>query len=146
MMVDTDWRSAPCKLWQGAKDAAGYGIARDKRTKRCARKHRTEYEQHHGPITGFLNVCHHCDTPACFEIGHLFLGTQQDNMDDKVLKGRQSRMPGEAHPLAILNAIQAAEIKEAAHYRGINTILGRKYGVHHATISKIRKGLLWAST
>lgn len=36
---------------------------------------------------GFL-VCHTCDNSKCLNPDHLFVGTQKDNMQDKISKGR----------------------------------------------------------
>jgi hypothetical protein len=37
-----------------------------------------------------LNVLHKCDNPKCCNPNHLFLGTNADNVADKVSKGRQA--------------------------------------------------------
>jgi len=55
--------------------------------------HRLSYFVHRGEIPAGLHVCHKCDTPACININHLFLGTMAENMNDKIAKGRQSKPP-----------------------------------------------------
>lgn len=45
-----------------------------------------------------LMVCHTCDNPLCVNPHHLFLGTAQDNMDDKRSKQRGRYVRGESHP------------------------------------------------
>ena len=58
-------------------DYKGYGKA-----------HRIVWEAVNGPIPEGMFVCHTCDVPRCVNIDHLFLGTAQDNMNDKMSKGR----------------------------------------------------------
>jgi hypothetical protein len=48
------------------------------------RIHRIFFEKYKGPIPQGLQVLHTCDTPACINPDHLFLGTQNDNMQDMV--------------------------------------------------------------
>jgi len=75
-----------CHFWTGALDRSGYGqIYKDGKTEYA---HRIAYELYIGPIANDLQVLHKCDNPICVRIEHLFLGTHQDNMDDKMKKGR----------------------------------------------------------
>ena len=44
-----------------------------------------------------LRVLHTCDNPACCRPGHLFQGTQADNVHDMIRKGRAVNLRGRAH-------------------------------------------------
>lgn len=75
-----------CWLWEGAVDRYGYGKIRDN----CHRvqAHRVSWILHNGPIPEGLCVLHKCDVPGCVNPDHLFLGTNKDNTQDALKKGR----------------------------------------------------------
>lgn len=80
-----------CWLWEGGTNDGGYGAFRYRGRNFPA--HRFSYLIHKGPLKD-LFVCHHCDTPECVNPDHLFLGTTQDNVDDKIRKGRARAQVG----------------------------------------------------
>jgi hypothetical protein len=52
--------------------------------------HRVAWTLANGPIPAGMHVLHTCDNPPCCNPGHLWLGTQADNMADMARKGRTS--------------------------------------------------------
>jgi len=78
-----------CLLWTGYSDKLGYG--RVNINKKYGLLHRLSYEKYKGQIPNGLCVLHKCDTPACFNPDHLFLGTKYDNKMDSIRKGRDPK-------------------------------------------------------
>ena len=128
-----------CHLWAGSSTRSGYGVMGGAYT------HRYAWERENGAIGAGLCVLHKCDVPSCVNPMHLFLGTVQDNNQDKCNKGRArgGSMKGEAHPSAKLNAQKVRDIraKYAAGQR--QTSLAREFGMSQPTISQIVRRELW---
>src|ERR1043165_7742132 len=103
-------RLGPCWVWNGARarrlsGTLTYGVIRHAdHARRGVYAHRASYELAFGPIPEGLDVLHRCDNPPCVNPSHLFLGTQRNNIDDMVEKGRQT--VGQRHPLAHLTPAQ----------------------------------------
>ena len=115
-----------CWVWTGGFRTDGYGLFGyriDGKTKLIS-AHKFSYIIYYGKIRDGLFVLHDCDNKACCNPHHLFLGTQQDNMDDKVLKGRQSC--GEKHYKAILTVKKVQKI-----------LLLRRLGFHKRDIANM---------
>lgn len=129
--------STGCWDWQRAKDRYGYGAF----SLRCvARKaHRVSYELFCGPITDDQQVLHSCDNPGCINPSHLFLGSNLNNVADKVAKGRQYR--GVRHHNAKLTAADITAIRALVGVKLVD--IGAQFGVHLSVISLIRAGKLW---
>ena len=78
-------KSDGCWLWVGSiNHRYGWLVVRGRKV----RAHRFSYELAYGLIPVGLLVLHRCDNPPCVRPDHLFVGTQTDNMQDMLRKGR----------------------------------------------------------
>lgn len=83
--------SKSCWLWDGPVQKSGYVYVTDCRKNSPTKgkqitAHRLAYELVFGPLE--YHACHECDVRHCMSPYHLFDGTQTDNMQDCIDKGR----------------------------------------------------------
>ncbi len=146
-----------CWEWLRSLDGDGYGVfsSMDKYVK----AHRFSWELHFGEIPDELHVCHDCDNPKCVNPGHLFLGTIQDNNEDRTRKGRSARgeksgakthpekiVRGTSHLNAKLTDEMVTEIR-ANYVRGCPHLgtygLAEIFGVSQRLIHQIVTNKIW---
>lgn len=157
-LADRFWgkvdRSGDCWLWLAGTDDDGYGkFTRDNVT---VRAHRMAYILAHGEIDDTILVCHTCDNPPCVRPIHLFLGTNLDNVADRVRKGRglygdrnpsriypERQVRGNTHPLARLTADAIPQIRAMRATGQTYAEIAPHFGVHCDTIRDVILGRTW---
>lgn len=144
-----------CRLWKGGKNQKGYGTALFRA--KAWRAHRASYTAFRGDIPDDKLVCHTCDTPCCIEPAHLFVGTNSDNMQDMVRKGRgrcligsdQSHFKSGHAPRgadgsgAKVSEQDAINIICRAGEGGPARAIAAEFGIHRTTVGKILNGVTW---
>lgn len=103
--------------------------------------HRASYLAYVGEIPEGLLVLHKCDVRNCVNPQHLFLGTQADNMQDMLSKGRGS--VGEAHYSAVLTEALVRELRSNYNPGDSWMALEKKHGIHRGVIRPAVLGLTW---
>lgn len=79
-----------CWPWLARKNNNGYGVFGVKVGERWQNRyaHRVAYEIRFGQLPAGVVLRHSCDNPPCCNPAHLVPGTQADNMQDMVRRGR----------------------------------------------------------
>jgi uncharacterized protein YerC len=85
-----------------------------------------------------MQVLHKCDNPICSNPEHLFLGTQKDNCEDCVKKGRN--VFGTRNGSAKLTEKDIIDIRNDSR---LQREIGQSYGVSQLHISRIKRRLNW---
>jgi hypothetical protein len=132
-----------CWLWKAFVQCDGYG--QFSLNGRKYRSHRVMWSIHHNKeIPPKLCICHHCDNPSCVNPYHLFLATQQENMDDMVRKGRLKGLRGERANTAKLTWEQVKTIRVIYSPDNYSSRkLAKIYGVSQATILQVVNHKTW---
>lgn len=130
-----------CWLWLANVDEDGYG--KIKVHSQQARAHRVSYELHVGLIPPGLFVLHSCDTPACVNPSHLFLGTNTDNMRDRENKKRGNHAVGETHGSARLMPDAVLTIRARLALGETQQAIADDYGLARQTVGNIKTRKIW---
>lgn len=165
-----------CWEWTGRKDSHGYGYLNPSGADgRRHGAHRFALEQALGfPLPPEFRALHTCDNPGCVRndepgiyvirgiarprYGHLWMGTQVDNLADMVDKGRHAvgeRHRSKTHPESLrrgesvvgskTSAADVLEIRRLYAAGGItHEELAHAFGLHRRTIGHIIKKDRWA--
>jgi len=135
-------KSGDCWEWTAYVDKAGYGNF--KRNNRNGYVHRVSWELTNGEIPKGLCVLHHCDNRKCVNPDHLFLGTQYDNMQDMIEKGRKRPTYGSGHGMSKLTEEQVIEIRSRMRCGGdLQKNLAVEFGISKQLISCIVLRTRW---
>ncbi len=139
-------KSNECWIWMGSlastrRGHKGYGnftIAKGK----SALAHRFAYELTYGPIPKGMYICHRCNDSHCVNPEHLYVGTPQDNVNDREVAGHSAKGARVAGSKLIES--QVREIREKYNRGGVTfSELADEYGVRSSSIYQVIKRLSW---
>ena len=133
----------PCWEWTAGTFSNRYGQFFDGNSKIGA--HRFSYKIHFGDISDELKVCHKCDNRRCVNPEHFFLGTQKENMEDMVRKGRRihASKVGERNGRAIVTESNVLEMRNL-HNNGISIAeIARRFDTSETQTARIVKLQSW---
>lgn len=130
-----------CWFWTARKSPQGYG-----RFSLGGRNHiasRVVYELLVGAIPPDMHVLHRCDNPSCVNPSHLWLGTNTDNIADRMRKGRSRGFPGEANGNRRLTADDVRSIRREVADGARKADVARKFGVPRGHVGQIVSRASW---
>jgi len=122
-----------CQDWNRSRHRQGYGRLNQKGKDRYA--HRQAWIDENGPIPEGSVILHKCDNPSCVNVDHLRIGTQSDNIADRVKKDRSAKGLSNARTKAtpdVINTIMRSRLSS----RKLASLLG----ISHTTVLDVRRG------
>ena len=135
-------KTPTCWLWRGALLPNGYGQfgAQVLGMRGSALAHRVSYYLANGTLPADLCVLHTCDNRKCVNPAHLVLGTNQDNTDDMLQKGRD-KVKGELHKNHKLTEAQVIAIRADTRFQ---KTIAKEYGISQSLVSVLKNNKRWA--
>ena len=135
-----------CWNWTGST-TNGYGRlitgSRTSGTRKTISAHRFSYQELKGEIGSGLYVCHSCDNKKCVNPNHLFLGTHQDNVDDRESKGRNNHVTKERVGTAKLTETDVISAKRLRD-KGLSfQEIADRFAVGKHAVMRAIKGETW---
>lgn len=132
-------QEAGCHEWQGYRDKNDYGIFYYLGNPQRVHRWIFAYTEELKELTEDQYILHRCDNPCCCNPEHLFLGDNDLNVKDMMIKGRQRK--GEQIGNSKLKDYQAEEIRNLLKEGKLTQLkIAKMYGIRQTTISKIKLG------
>ena len=132
-----------CWEWTAYKAKNGYGTITYDGKKRLAHRVSVYLATGECPPADKC-VCHTCNNPSCVNPAHLYVGTMQDNINDRERACRGNPARGEKQGSAKLNDKKVRAIREIYALGNITCRqLARLYDVSASTIAYIIKNSTW---
>lgn len=124
---------AGCWIWSGYAAPNGYALFGFNGKKIGA--HRASYELAYGPIPDGAIVMHRCDNRLCLNPHHLEIGTQRDNVQDMIRKGRSGK------PNTRLTDMEVLKIRERRNAGETLQSIAADYGISFGHVWKLANNL-----
>lgn len=129
----------PCWVWTASLRDTGYGQIMIAATKIPEKAHRVSWFLAHGEWPS-AHVLHRCDNRPCVRPDHLFVGTNSENVADKIAKGRQPRGSAVAGvKLTLDNVLTIRRLADELTQRELAGL----FSVNQALVSRIISGNRW---
>jgi hypothetical protein len=135
-------KSSPdqCWEWTAYVNADGYGWMRLAGESRPTHRVSAVLHKLIDSISSPMHVLHKCDNRKCCNPDHLFVGTNADNVADKVAKNRCgfSRQHGESNGMAKLTNKQIGQVRGLYFASCFSqSQLAKQFGIKQPHISRI---------
>ena len=148
--VDSSGGPNACWPWTGPTTYQGYGhiCATEAGSKKQSPRtvHSVALELFSGGRPEGAYALHICDNPTCCNPAHLYWGTHEQNVADKVARDRCAKMSGEAHPLAKLTRAQVEELRARyipRHPVHGSAAMSRELGLSESAVRRAITGGGW---
>lgn len=122
-----------CWEWQAARCPEGYG--RFRLNGKTVQSHRFAFSLLEGEWPAVVR--HSCDNPSCVRPSHLLGGTHADNVRDRIDRGREGHLTGEAHPHAHLSTAAVQSIRARFDSGEPLTLIARDLNTPLRTVGNI---------
>lgn len=133
-----------CWEWTGPLSRDGYGNIGGE-LNGATRTHRALFIALYGFLSEGICVLHRCDNRKCCNPFHLFTGTQSDNINDAVKKGRQPKAVGEKQWCAKLTESDVIKMRKIRKETGKRIAdIAKDFGVATVTAGQAIRGYSWS--
>ena len=141
-----------CWLWRGKISVRGYGVFKASGKNRLA--HRVALQLDGRPAIGLLAL-HSCDNPRCVNPAHLRPGTNSDNMQDCIARGRRNDPIGDRNgsvrkperlprgEMCGWSKVTEDDVRTIRASTATEIELAAQFGISRGTVGYIRRRASW---